>query len=228
MNEPLWAQPFPGGVVDAAGLHALLRDHAGHCVALSLADGRCLWRSTNRLQPLLAGPQGALALAMQPPRLVSLLWSGEERWHSAPLPWPEWAGQLDDLTRSSDLHAAWLGSDVLLVWHLRDSVGGAGRGPAESRAEPAAGACRIAWADGALAGESSTRWTAPADTGHLPSDDLQVLAQRQHGGIRYALRQQAAGGNLRTTVTAEDAQGPRWQSPLDELPLQRARPPLPR
>lgn len=227
MNEPQWAQPFPGGVADAAGHHALLRDRAGHCVALSMADGRRLWRSTNRLQPLLAGPEGAVALAMQPPRVVSLLWSGEERWHSRPLPWPEWTGHLADLARNSDLHAAWLGSDVLLVWHLRDSPGGAGRGPGAG-SEPAAGACRLAWADGTLAGESATRWAPPADTDNLPSDDPQVLAQRQRDGVRYALRQQAEGGTLRLSVTAADAQGPRWQCPLGELPLQRARPPLPR
>jgi len=68
MSDPVWSRPFPGGVADASGRHALLRDAAGRCALLRLSDGQLLWRSAEPLRPLLVDDRLAVALAMAPPR----------------------------------------------------------------------------------------------------------------------------------------------------------------
>ena len=226
MSQPAWPQAFPGGVADAELQHALWRDRSGKMVALRLADGQLLWRSAEPLWPLLLGHNIALGLALSPPRVVALALdkAGAERWRSDTLPWPEWASHLDTRSSAMDVHAGWLGQRILLHWHLQPAYTG-GAVPGRSRAKPAAAAasCLLDAASGALepapvAFDSARPEPAPQE----PSDDPQVLAQQQLGGVRYRLLQRvlpgAPGDTLHTVLIAHDlARGQDlWQCALDE------------
>ena len=237
MTAAVGAQAFPGGVADAELQHLLARSVSGQMVAVRLADGQVLWRSAEVLRPLLLGHGLALGLApgtaSAPARVVALalLEAGAERWRSAPLPWPEWAGQGDSAAASGVLHAGWLADRILLRWSLQPLYrGGASPGPSRAKAPAAVGGCLLDRANGALQG-------APADAAPFaeppapqePSDDPCVIAQQLLGGVRYSLRQvQAPGavaGMLRTTLTAHDpARGlDLWHCLLDEAPRKAPR-----
>jgi len=225
MSDPVWSRPFPGGVADASGRHALLRDAAGRCALLRLSDGQLLWRSTEPLRPLLVDDELAVALAMAPPRVVALALEGGERWRSAALPWPEWTADEPELGHASDLHAAWMSGDVLLRWQLRRPRGG-GAGRAVKIMPAPVGSCRIDRASGSLQAidppPAPTFDAVPTDA----SADPDVLAQSVHAGVRYALVRRADGGVVRTALQAYDPSGQgdaRWTCALDEF--ERKRPP---
>ena len=254
MTAAVWAQAFPGGVADAELQHLLARSASGQVVAVRLADGQVLWRSAEVLRPLLLGHGLALGLApgttSTPARVVALALheAGAERWRSAPLPWPEWAGQGDAAAAASEvLHAGWLANRIVLRWHLQPLYrGGAAPGPSRVKAPAVSGTCLLDMASGALHGaaddqEQVTVSPAPQE----PSDDPSVIAQQVLGGVRYSLRQVpvqarvqaqaqaqaqaqvpgAVTGMLRTTLTAHDpVRGlDLWHCLLDEAPRKAPR-----
>jgi hypothetical protein len=228
MSDPIWARPFPGGVVDTSGRYALLRDAAGRCVALRLTDGRLLWRSTESLRPLLVDDHIAVGLAMTPPRVVALSLQGGERWRSVVLPWPEWALQEPELNSASDLNAAWIDGDVLLRWQLRaQRGGGAGRGPTHQPPPVCDSAARLGRNSGVLQVPYTSPLPSFDEAAGTTSDDTHVLAQTVLAGVRYALVQHDDGALLRTALVAQDkngAGGTRWSCMLDEVERQRPPP----
>jgi hypothetical protein len=222
MSTLVRAQPFPGGVADADLQYALWRSRSGQVVALRLADGQVLWRSAEPLWPLLLGHGLALGLAPSPVRVVALAFQGEgagsERWRSNALPWPDGAPAPSG-NAASTLHAAWLGSQILLRWQLRPLYAG-GAAPGPSRAQPAAGSCLLDATTGALQ-------SAPADIDgpagqtlpQLPSDNPSVLAQALLGGVTYRLQRHPLAGDMAQTVLiAHDTQRglDLWSSALEE------------
>ena len=245
MTAAVWAQAFPGGVADAELQHLLARSASGQVVAVRLADGQVLWRSAEVLRPLLLGHGLALGLApgtaSAPARVVALALpeAGAERWRSAPLPWPEWAGQGDAAAASEVLHAGWLANRIVLRWHLQPLYrGGAAPGPSRAKAPAVSGSCLLDMASGALHGAADDQdqvTVSPAP--QEPSDDPSVIAQQVLGGVRYSLRQEpvqarmqaqvpgAVTGMLRTTLTAHDtARGlDLWHCLLDEAPRKAPR-----
>lgn len=223
MSQPVWAQPFLGGVADADLQYALLRSSGGQVVALRLADGQVQWRSAEPLWPLLLGHGLALGLSMSTSRVVALGLQGEgagsENWRSDALPWPDDATALPG-NAASALHAAWLDGSILLRWQLRSLyAGGAAPGPSQSRPEGNAGSCMLDASTGALL-------SAPADIDGpalqapppLPSDDPAVLAQAQMGGVTYRLRRQTlADEKVQIALTAHDSKRglDLWSSTLE-------------
>ena len=194
MNKLIWAQAFPAGVADRAGRHALLADAAGRCALLRLADGELLWRSADVARPLLVDDEVAIALTLAPPRVRAWSLQGAELWRSATLPWPEWALMQPRLNSASDLHAGWIDGDVYISWQLRATrTGGAGRGPAYAPAASSAAAVRLCRASGAWVEAPQQMPDADAPDQGSASDDPAVLAQREIGGVRYALVRQAEG-----------------------------------
>lgn len=236
MSHPIWAQAFLGGVADAELQHALWRNRSGRLVALRLADGHLLWRSTEPLRPLLLGHGLALGLAVAaapaPPRLVALALdeAGAERWRSDALPLPlpkaETAGASD-----LNVHAGWLDGRILLRWFVQPLYrGGAAPGPARLKSAPATGSCLLDAASGSLnAAPAGLDSAKPAPALQEPSDDPHVLAQQVLGGVRYCLKQSplagAQNGTLRTALIAHDLARDRelWQCTLDEAPRQAPR-----
>ena len=241
MTAAVWAQAFPGGVADAELQHLLARSASGRVVAVRLADGQVLWRSAEALRPLLLGHGLALGLApgttSTPACVVALALheAGAQRWRSAPLPWPEWAGQGDAAAASGVLHAGWLADRIVLRWHLQPLYrGGAAPGPSRVKAPAVSGSCLLDMASGALHGAlADAAPVAVPAVPQEPSDDPCVVAQQVLGGVRYSLRQvqvqvQAPGavaGMLRTTLTAHDtARGlDLWHCLLDEAPRKAPR-----
>lgn len=225
MSQPVWAQPFPGGVADLGLLHALWRTGDGRLVALRLADGETQWRSTERLWPLLLGHGLAVALTESPARVVAFELEGEsagrERWRSQTLRWPEGVvappGNL-----ASALHAGWLDDRILLCWQLRPLYAG-GAAPGASQARPAAsvGSCLLDAGTGAMENAPADMdGLAPQSPTHIPSNDPTVTAQTLLGGVRYRLqRQSLAGDTVQTALIAHDpARGlDLWSNKLEEV-----------
>lgn len=238
MSQPIWAQAFPGGVADTELQHALWRDRSGKLVALRLADGHLLWRSTEALWPLLLGHGLALGLALAaapaPPRVVALALdeAGAERWRSEPLPLPL-PLPLHGPAGASDLkvQAGWLDGRIVLRWFVQPVYrGGAAPGPARAKPAAATGSCLLDAASGTLnpapAGLGSAK---PEPALQQPSDDPQVLAQQVLGGVRYSLKQSPLPGaqndTLHTALIAHDLARDRdlWQCTLDEAPRKAPR-----
>jgi hypothetical protein len=226
MSPPVWAQPFPGGVVDAGLQHALWRSGNGQIVALSLADGQVRWRSGEPLWPLLVGHGLAVGLTESPARVVALellgAGAGRERWRSEPLPWPDGVVAPPG-NAASALHAGWLDDSILLCWQLRPVYTG-GAAPGASRAKPAArvGSCLLDAKTGVLQSTPADLdgLTPQALTHFIPSDDPSVLAQTLLGGVTYRLqRQSVAGDKGRIALSAQDnTRGlDLWSSTLEEV-----------
>jgi|GEM_PF-2419313 len=246
MNQPVWAQAFPGGVADADLQHALVRSARGPLVALRLADGQVLWRSGQALRPLLLGQGLVFGLALGAPIgtssasapaqacVVALVLheAGIERWRSAPLPWPEWAAQGGAPADSLAVQAGWLADRIVLRWRLQPLYrGGAAPGPSRTKSPAAHGCCLLDAASGALhgapAGVDDFTVQAPPQE---PCDDPCVMAQQVLGGVRYRLQQTPLPGvqpteALHTTLTAHDpACGlDLWQCLLDDTPRKAPR-----
>jgi hypothetical protein len=229
MSAPTWALPFPAGVADAGAAHALVRDAAGHCVELGLADGQVRWRSESAaLLPLLLDGELAIVLALAPPRVTAfaLPEAGRVRWVSEALPWPAWAASEPELGASSELRAAWLEGDVLLWWRLhRPFVGGIARAGQEPLA--AQGSCRLDRSTGArrCAGLETA---PPPEAPGLPSGDAEVLAQRALGGIQYRLHARPEGDATLTRISALRGERLLWSTPLGAVPRRRPPPRRPR
>jgi hypothetical protein len=224
MSAPVWAQPFPGGVADAELQHALWRSGTGQVVALSLADGRVLWRSAEPLWPLLLGHGLALGLATATSRVVALPLQGDgagrECWRSDPLPWPDGAASPPG-NAASVLHAAWMDERILLRWQLRPLyAGGAPPGRSRARPAPSVGSCLLDADTGALQrAPTDVGGPAPQVPPQLPSDDPDVLAQALLGGVIYRLqRQPLAGDKVQIELIAHDTRRglDLWASTLEE------------
>lgn len=226
----LWALPFPAGVADAEATHALVRDAAGRCAALRLADGQLLWCSDAPLVPLLLDRELAVALMLAPPRVVAMALhdGGRPLWTSAPLPWPAWELQQKELAASSELHAAWTGGDVLLQWQLHRPLGaGAARdGDDVLRAH---GLCRLERTSGALhpLAPDAAMELPPQPSPALPSGDADVVAQCEVGGMCYRLHARTEGELTTTRLSARPAAAAattQWSTALGEQPRRRAPP----
>lgn len=229
MRDPDWAHPFPAGVADAAGRHALIADGAGHGLVVRLADGQRLWRGSEPVQPLLIDHELAIMLVLAPPRILARTLQGHERWCSPPLPWPAWAAQWPQLNAASDLRAAWLDGDVVLSWRLRAPRGG-GAGRDGKPPSPSEGGCRLRRDSGAVQVLDSAPWPPDRQAGPSASEDPAVLAQQLLAGKRYALVQRLDGGRLHSALQAhdlDDAQEPDWTCPIDDIEPEPARPPRP-
>jgi hypothetical protein len=226
LSEPVWPQAFPGGVADAAGRIALWRDAQGRMVALSLAEGRALWRSELPLRPLFVTDSLALGLALAPPRVVAHSLPGghdaEPVWVSAALPWPGWAAAAgDETTLDLTLDAARIGELLILAWQLRQlSAGGAPPGPGRDRPAPVSGSCALALADGTIQSGPSLPPRPVEVTPFEAVDDPSVVAQCRLGALRYRLAAVEEAGTVKTTLRAIDAQRGtlHWERVLDETP----------
>lgn len=232
MSQTVWAQPFPGGVADTELTQALSRGGSGQLVALSLADGSVLWRSAERLLPLLLGHGLALGLTLAPARVVALdlTDAGTERWRSDALPWPDWAAQGDAPASTIAVHAGWLDDHIVLQWHLQPLYqGGMAREPSRTKAAATHGACLLDATGGALSAAPAgfdSRSQEPAP--HEACDDPSVLAQQVLGGVRYRLQQEspeAPGHTLGTALVAHDLRSGRdlWRCVLDDAPRKAPR-----
>lgn len=212
MTEPIWATPFPGGVMDALGERAWLQDAQGHGLALRLADGAVLWRSSERLRPLLADEELLVGLSLQPPRCLAYTVDGQPRWRSAPLPWPAWTLDAPDLGPACDLWAGWLEGQVLLQWRLQPPRRGgaqrAGGVPVEST-----GACLLRRASGQR--KAAPPCLPPPAPEAEPSPDPELLAQRRHGERHYQLHRRPQAGQVHTELSALTPTGLCWRTVLD-------------
>lgn len=223
MTAPVWPRSFLGGVADAAGTHALLRDRRGRMIALRLDDGQLLWRSEVPLQPLLVEGDSAWGLAVAPPRVTRWALAGPQAGQmvcaSAPLPWPAWASAADPARVEVALEVAGLDADLGLRWQLRQRYAGGAPPQSGVAREASSGACRIDASTGALG--AATPWPArPADAvGADEALDPKVLAQSHVGARRYRLVAHDVGGVLRTSLIAHDAEERLlWERVLDEAP----------
>lgn len=232
------AQRFPGGIADAEGTRAALRDPQGRLLAVALDAGTLLWRSAEPLAPLLLPPGEVIACTLGPqPACVALAWSGERAGH------PVWTSQPIGLPSPPD-------PDLRLVADSSDDAatitvrwqgaaryrGGAAPGPAVQAASRSA-AQGIAVVDrrtGRVSHPAASRSAAPVDLAAsdvaLPGTDPEAIAAADVGARRFELcLHTLPDGRVRTVLRARDPKDGRtlWELPIAEAARTRARPPRP-
>jgi hypothetical protein len=231
---------FPGGIVDAQGQRAALRDRQGRLVAVALEGGTLLWRSDQPLAPLLLPPGEVIACTLGPaPVCVALAWAGEHAGR------PVWSSQPIGLPSPPD-------PDLRLVAEARDDHtiavrwqgaaryrGGAAPGPAVRSAalQGAQGSVVVDRRTGRVTPAGTSRSGPPADPAlddaadtALPGMAANTLAAEDIGARRFELCvDDLPDGRVRTVLRARDTGADRtlWELPIDEAPRTRARPPRP-
>lgn len=217
---------FPRGVADAEGRYACVRDREGRFVAIDLEHGRVLWRSAERLRPLVIAHGEVIALAPGPPPVcVALPLEGSEarreKWHSDPLPLPEWADPDSADPARFAITAVAEGTRITLHWRARVRYEG-GAAPSKrvlkESARDAAGSVAVDRSSGKVTELSTELSGEPvAETGPaaLAPD---VLEQRTVGARRYELALQSGAQSARTTLRARDARSGAllWETIIDE------------
>lgn len=227
---------FPGGIVDAPGQRAALRDRQGRLIAVALDEGTLLWRSAEPLAPLLLPPGEVIACTLgAAPVCVALDWSGAHAgqpvWHSQPIGLPS--------PPDPDLHLAAEAGDantIAVHWQAASRYRGGAAPGATVRAAALQGAQGSVVVDrrtGAVSTMGPSRSATPmpdiADTA-LPGTAANAVAAADIDGRRFELCvDELPDGVVRTVLRARDAAAGRtlWELPIDEAPRTRARPPRP-
>lgn len=232
------ARRFPGGIADAAGTRAALRDADGRLLAVALDAGTLLWRSTEPLAPLLLMPDEVIACTLGPqPACIALRWDGPQagvpRWTSQPIGLPSppdpdlrLAAEADE--RAGTFTVRWQGAARYR--------GGAAPGPAarEAATRGAQGAVLVDRDSGVVRPLPASRGAAPADLAAddpgVADPDPRALASTDLGTRRFELLlDEAPDGRVRTVLRARAAAdgGTLWELPIDERRRAPARPPRP-
>src|SRR5512147_521884 len=231
------ARRFPGGIADAQGTRAALRDRQGRLVAVALDTGALLWRSAELLAPLLLPPGEVIACSLgAQPACVALAWSGAQAgapvWTSAPIGLPSppdpdlrLAADADDAART--ITVRWQGAARYR--------GGAAPGPAVRAASRAGatGAVVVDRRSGDVSPAPATRSAAvdlDTDDTAVPDAAPDAIASADLGPQRFELCvANLPDGAVRTLLRARELASGRtlWELPIDEAARTRARPPRP-
>lgn len=231
---------FPGGIVDAQGQRAALRDRQGRLIAVALEGGTLLWRSAEPLAPLLLPPGEVIACTLGPaPVCVALAWSGAHAgqpvWSSQPIGLPSPPDpDLRLVAETRDAHT------IAVRWQAAARYrGGAAPGPAVRSAalRGAQGGVVVDRRTGQVTPIGRSRAGTPAETTLDAADDIALpgaaanaIAAADIGAHRFELCvDDLPDGRVRTVLRARDIAADRtlWELPIDEAPRTRARPPRP-
>lgn len=229
---------FPGGIADAAGTRAALRDGQGRLLAVALDAGTLLWRSAEPLAPLLLPPGEVIACTLGPqPACVALRWAGphagEPSWTSQPIGLPSPPDPDLRLAASADEAAG----TITVRWQGAARYrGGAAPGPAARAAAThgSQGAVVVDRRSGAVRPAATSRGAAATDLADaeqaVAGADPRALASADLGPRRFELLlDETPDGRVRTVLRACASAGGAalWELTIDERPRTRARPPRP-
>lgn len=234
------ARRFPGGIVDAQGQRAALRDRQGRLLAVALEHGTLLWRSAEPLAPLLLPPGEVIACTLGlTPACVALAWSGDRAgqpvWTSRPIGLPSPTDpDLRMVAEARDAHT------IAVRWHGAARYrGGAAPGPAvrSTALQGAQGSVLVDRRSGEVTPVGPSRSATPADATLDDADDIALpgaaanaVAAADIDARRFELCvDDLPDGRVRTVLRARDRGADRtlWELPIDEAPRTRARPPRP-
>lgn len=224
----LTAQRFPGGIADAQGQRAALRDAGGRLCAIALDAGALLWRSAEPLAPLLLPPGEVIACTLDAaPVCVALAWSGaqagEPVWSSQPLGLPARPDPALQLDAAADDHGTltvrWQGA---ALWR-----GGAAPGPAQRAAARAGieGAVNVDRRTGHVAPVPGTFSAAADGAAEAPAPD--ALGAVDIGSTHFELQlREPTAGRVQTVLQAREREGDRllWELTIDDVPRTPPRP----
>jgi hypothetical protein len=232
------ATRFPRGVADPGAARAFVNDRTGTVLALDLATGEVRWRAGTALRPLSVVDDVLVAARVAGPNQVEPVMldagDGRELRAAEPLALPDWAQASLHDTPDYALRAEAEGGSVVLRWSAQARYRGGAPPSAMVQAaaeRQARGAARVDVRSGAVEplpepADAAAHPEAPA----APASDPDVLEQADIGGTRYQLVVRDAGeGRVLTLIRAVDrATGQAvWETPIDEAPRPRPRPPRP-
>lgn len=228
----LTARRFPGGIADAQGQRAALRDASGRLCAIALDAGTLLWRSAEPLAPLLLPPGEVIACTLDAaPVCVALAWSGAQAgqpvWSSQPLGLParpDPALQLDaTVDERGTLTVRW---QAAVLWR-----GGAAPGPAQRAAARAGveGAVRVDRRTGHVAAAPGAFGAIADDAGDTAAEAAapDALAAADIGPLHFELQlREPAAGRVQTVLQARARESDRllWELTIDDAPRTPPRP----
>jgi hypothetical protein len=215
-------------VADPVGRRAFVRAPGDGLLALDLARGEEVWRTTEPLRPLIARADRLVAVRAVPGGLRVVVLdanSGRETCASPTVTLPEWAEVSREGSPDFVVSAEAEGAAVVLRWSARARYrGGAppARGIEAASRRDARGAFRVDLSTCAveeLPAAEAAKETLAASRGGQPSTDPEVLEQHEIEGRRFQLvSRRSAEGTVRFVLRAQDTATGRteWEVAIGE------------